>query len=127
MRAAHLPPLERHEGWKEIFSADARTELTGRQHAFDPLSLPRARFAETEGFELLTRLQDVDLGGYLVDDLLVKTDRASMAWVAESRGSSVAWLAGSADAEADFGRVRIVAVPSREVLYDTAGHDSYSE
>ena len=26
-RAAHLPPLERHHGWKEIFSADARAEL----------------------------------------------------------------------------------------------------
>ena len=30
VRAAHLPPLERHHGWKEIFSADARAELTGR-------------------------------------------------------------------------------------------------
>jgi asparagine synthase (glutamine-hydrolysing) len=85
VRAAHLPPLERHEGWKEIFSADARAELTGLRHAFDPLSLPRARFAETEGYELLTRLQDVDLGGYLVDDLLVKSDRASMAWSLETR------------------------------------------
>ena len=33
----------------------------------------------------MTRLQDVDLGGYLVDDLLVKTDRASMAWSLETR------------------------------------------
>jgi asparagine synthase (glutamine-hydrolysing) len=85
VRAAHLPPLERHAGWKEIFSADARAELTGRRHDFDPLSLDRARFAETEGFDLLVRLQDVDLGGYLVDDLLVKTDRASMAWSLETR------------------------------------------
>jgi asparagine synthase (glutamine-hydrolysing) len=83
--AAHLPPLERHLGWKTIFSADARAELTGRRHTFDPEALDRARFAETEGHELLARLQDVDLGGYLADDLLVKTDRASMAWSLETR------------------------------------------
>ena len=84
-RAAHLPPLERHHGWKEIFTPDVRAELTGRIHAWDPVSLYRERFAETAGHDLLTRLQDVDFGVYLVDDLLVKTDRASMAWSLETR------------------------------------------
>ncbi len=84
VRSAGLPPLERHHGWKEIFSADARAELTGAG-SFDPVDTLRARFAETEGHELLTRLQDVDFGVYLVDDLLVKTDRASMAWSLEAR------------------------------------------
>jgi asparagine synthase (glutamine-hydrolysing) len=84
-RSAHLPPLERHHGWKEIFAPDARAELTGRRSAFDPVDTLRARFAESEGHELLTRLQDVDFGVYLVDDLLVKTDRASMAWSLEAR------------------------------------------
>jgi asparagine synthase (glutamine-hydrolysing) len=85
VRGAHLPPLERHHAWKEIFSADARAELTGRRHGFDPVDLYRERFAETEGAELLARLQDVDRTVYLVDDLLVKTDRASMAHSLEAR------------------------------------------
>ena len=85
VRAAHLPPLERHHGWKEIFSADARAELTGRNAAFDPVDVYRARYAETAGAPKLARLQDVDFGVYLVDDLLVKTDRASMAHSLEVR------------------------------------------
>jgi asparagine synthase (glutamine-hydrolysing) len=85
VRAAHLPPLERHHGWKEIFSADARAELRGARRAFDPVDVYRARYAETEGADPLSRLQDVDFGIYLVDDLLVKTDRASMAHSLEAR------------------------------------------
>jgi len=85
VRAAHLPPLERHHGWKEIFSADARAELTGRRSDFDPVDVYRQRYAQTEGSEELARLQDVDFAIYLVDDLLVKTDRASMAHSLEAR------------------------------------------
>src|SRR3954452_13465177 len=80
--AAALRPLERHHGWKEIFSADARAALlepARRAPDGDVLAQWRARYAETERAQALARLQDVDLGTYLVDDLLVKTDRASMA------------------------------------------------
>ena len=84
-RSAHLPPLERHHGWKEIFAPDVRAELRARLSAFDPVDLLRARYAETERAEPLARLQDVDLGIPLVDDLLVKTDRSSMAHSLEAR------------------------------------------
>ncbi|MEX0993545.1 MAG: asparagine synthase (glutamine-hydrolyzing) [Solirubrobacterales bacterium] len=86
-RGAHLPALERHHAWKEIFSDEARAELLrpDRRGALDPVDLYRARYAETDGAPQLARLQDVDLGIYLADDLLVKTDRASMAHSLEVR------------------------------------------
>ena len=84
--AANPDPLERHHAWKEIFSAEDRASLLGdRAGGWDPLDLYRERYEETRGAEPLARLQDVDLGIYLVDDLLVKTDRSSMAHSLELR------------------------------------------
>ncbi len=88
VRAAALPPLERHHGWKEIFSGAQRARLVApdwREGGGDTLASWRQRFAETADSPLLARLQDVDLGIYLVDDLLVKTDRMSMAHGLEAR------------------------------------------
>ena len=87
VRAAHLPPLERHHAWKEIFSVEARESLLEPAAGGDedPLEVYRRRYAETTEADPLARLQDVDVGIYLVDDLLVKTDRASMAHSLEAR------------------------------------------
>lgn len=82
---AHLAPLERHHAWKEIFSEDARGELLRTRGASDPLAPYRERWAASSGAEPLARLQDLDRGVYLVDDLLVKTDRMSMAHSLETR------------------------------------------
>jgi asparagine synthase (glutamine-hydrolysing) len=86
-RGGALPPLERHHAWKEIFSPDARAELLAGApvSGFDPVDLYRERYAQTAGAQPLARLQDVDRAIYLVDDLLVKTDRASMAHSLEVR------------------------------------------
>jgi asparagine synthase (glutamine-hydrolysing) len=85
--AAHRTPLEAHHAWKEIFSPDARAELLLPEcrGGAEPLQLHRARYAETAAAQPLARLQDVDLGIYLVDDLLTKTDRMSMVHSLELR------------------------------------------
>jgi asparagine synthase (glutamine-hydrolysing) len=83
--AAHHSPLEAHHGFKEIFAPELRRALLGERRGRDPLTAHRARWSETAGAPRLARLQDVDLGTYLVDDLLVKTDRMSMAHSLEVR------------------------------------------
>jgi asparagine synthase (glutamine-hydrolysing) len=84
---ADLQPLARHHAWKEIFSPDARADLLapGPRGGEDPLGVYAARYAETEGAEPLARLQDLDIGTFLADDLLAQADRAGMAHGLEVR------------------------------------------
>jgi asparagine synthase (glutamine-hydrolysing) len=86
-RGAGLAPVERHHAFKEIFSAGARAELLRpeRRGSEDPLEAYRSRYAESQGAEAVARLQDLDVGTFLADDLLAQTDRAGMAHGLEIR------------------------------------------
>ena len=85
-RGSHLGPVDRHAAWSQVFSPEAREELLERRaEGADPLAVHRGRYEQTAGAENLSRMQDIDMGTYLVDDILVKIDRASMAHSLESR------------------------------------------
>jgi asparagine synthase (glutamine-hydrolysing) len=87
VRSANLSTLERHYAWKSVFTPEERTELVeaDRRTSLDPVEILRPHYAHTEGAEELARVMGVDLAVFLVDDMLVKTDRASMAHSLEAR------------------------------------------
>lgn len=86
-RSARQPVLERHYRWRTMTPPEEREQLIlpERRGSQDPLHLLSPRFAESQGSDDLAKIMDVDIGVLLVDDMLVKTDRASMAHSLEAR------------------------------------------
>ncbi|OAN55066.1 asparagine synthase (glutamine-hydrolyzing) [Magnetospirillum moscoviense] len=84
-------PLERaHASWREILSADERHNLLRGDRGqavtiHDPFARFNALFAEVAGCHWLDRASYVDINTFLVDDVLVKVDRATMACSLEAR------------------------------------------
>jgi asparagine synthase (glutamine-hydrolysing) len=85
--AAGRSPLERHFVWKSTLGPEQRAAILQPEcrGTLDPIDLLRPAYAASDGAEELGRIMDLDLNVFLVEDMLVKTDRASMAQSLELR------------------------------------------
>jgi asparagine synthase (glutamine-hydrolysing) len=84
--SASLPFDERFSRWISVFSDDLPRLLPGHvQHPPHPLGLTEPSLKDGEIASPLAKLLYVNFKTYLVDDLLVKMDRCSMAHALETR------------------------------------------
>jgi asparagine synthase (glutamine-hydrolysing) len=88
-RAMRVPLDERITMWNALFFLDLRDllrpELVSTLRPIDRLHYLRADLAHMEGRSILSRLLHGNFTSYLADDLLVKTDRCTMANALEAR------------------------------------------
>jgi asparagine synthase (glutamine-hydrolysing) len=85
-----LSPERAHAWWRVLFSADERRrmladDLLATLGDYEPLDAFDSHFARVEKADFLDRSLYVDIKTWLVDDILVKADRMSMAHGLEVR------------------------------------------
>jgi len=88
-RFMHLPRLERAARWNSVFQDDLSDlldpDVIASAGVRDPVAAVRAGLDGIERFSPLGQLLAVNFESYLPDDLLVKTDRCTMANSLEAR------------------------------------------
>jgi asparagine synthase (glutamine-hydrolysing) len=84
LRSAELEPDERYENYVRVFGQRDLFELLGNEKSFRSGAMADA-FAQANSEDPVQRLIDVDLQTQLPDDLLMLTDRMSMATSLECR------------------------------------------
>ncbi len=83
-RFMHLPLVERLVRWNSIFQDDLAS-LLQTSPAVDPIAHLKRALDESRAASPLSQLLAVNYASYLPDDLLVKTDRCTMANSIEAR------------------------------------------
>lgn len=83
-------PTYAHYAWRELYDESERIALIGREHAEEirashPFLTFRQYYEEVNDFEVMNQHFYVDVKTWLVDDILVKIDRATMTWGLEAR------------------------------------------
>jgi asparagine synthase (glutamine-hydrolysing) len=82
----HLPETERYLSWFDVFTLEERRSLhPGGEPLVEARMEELFRRAEALGLDGVQRLQYVDLRAFLLDNLLVKSDKLSMAHSLEVR------------------------------------------
>ncbi len=128
LRHADLEPLDAYRSWVGLFDDSTRQELTDRapSWAMDDF---RACWDESEGADHLERLLRLNIRTYLLDDLLVKADRMSMAHALEVRSPfldpALVEHAASLHSSLKLGRMalkRVLKEAVRDLLPDEIVH-----
>jgi len=90
LNGAALSPQRAHYSWREFFSTEEKHALLQPKHAgevmaHDPFNRFEELFSEVRDCHYLDQAMYVDIHTWLVDDILVKADRMSMAHSLELR------------------------------------------